>query len=205
MTAKFKLLLGVALAAVLALPIVSAGAAGRAQNSSKEALEFHSVVPLGEEPLIAQPAGKFFAIFASAESPEFDGVRLIGDGPKAELVRPDGTPFQRFPAHLEFRVTATSRVDSNTTGDTPYPVNAGDLESLLLRLQFRLKIFDGLHAASYNPVAVKMIGVPDDVPYNERVYRVAFEIGSVPTDRRMLLEVLTPQGERICKFHLDLP
>ena len=50
-----------------------------------------------------------------------------------------------------------------------------------------------------------MIGVPDDVPYNERVYRVAFEIGSVPTDRRMLLEVLTPQGERICKFHLDLP
>ena len=113
--------------------------------------------------------------------------------------------MQQFPSRIEFRVTATSRVESNTTGDTPFPINAGDLEPLLRSLRFRLKVFDGLHAASFSPAAVKMIGVPDDVPYNERVYRVAFDIGSVPTTQRMLLEVLTPEGERMCKFHLDLP
>src|SRR5438067_5669840 len=175
MTAKNKLPLGVMLAAVLTLPMVLAVAAGPARNSSKEVLQFHSVVPLGEEPLILQPSGKFFAVFASAESPEFDGLRLSGGGPNTELLRADGTALQRFPSHLEFRVTATSRVESNTTGDTPFPVSAVDLKSLLRTPRFRLKIFDGLHVASFTPAAIKMIGVPDDVPYDERVYRVAFE------------------------------
>src|SRR5207248_3594117 len=96
MIAKIKLPLGVALAAVLTLPAVLAGAAGPARNSSKEALEFHSVVPLGEEPLLLQPAGKFFAVFASAESPEFDGLHLSGNGRNTELLRPTALRCSSF-------------------------------------------------------------------------------------------------------------
>ena len=53
---------------------------------------------LGEEPLLLQPAGKFFAVFASAESPEFDGLHLSGNGRNTELLRTDGTALQQFPS-----------------------------------------------------------------------------------------------------------
>jgi hypothetical protein len=65
-------------------------------------------------------------------------------------------------------------------------------------------VFHGLRQTIVEPAAVKMIGVPDDMPYDERIYRVAFDLGDVSLDDRIVLEVLTPSGERLCKFHLDL-
>jgi len=31
-----------------------------------------------------------------------------------------------------------------------------------------------------------------------------FDLGNVPIEDRVVLEVLAPSGERLCKFHLDL-
>jgi hypothetical protein len=42
------------------------------------------------------------------------------------------------------------------------------------------------------------------VPYNERIYRIGFDLGKVPIDDRVVMEVISPTGERLCKFHLDL-
>jgi hypothetical protein len=205
MTSGIKLQACVVLVVVLLLPMAQAGAADASPSAQKTLVEFHSVLPLGEEPLILEPQHKFFAVFASAESPEFAALRVAPEGAHTELLRADGSVLQRFPATMSFRVTATSRVDGNITGDAPFPVSGSDLEPLLRSLRFRLKIFDGLQITSFTPVAVRMIGVPADVPYNERVYRVSFAIGDVPISQRMLLEVLGPDGERLCKFHLDLP
>ena len=46
--------------------------------------------------------------------------------------------------------------------------------------------------------------MPPDIPYDERVYQISFDIGRIPITDRVVLEVLSPSGERLCKFHLDL-
>jgi hypothetical protein len=49
-----------------------------------------------------------------------------------------------------------------------------------------------------------LIGVPADIAYKERIYRVSVNLPRVPMSDRVVLEVFAPDGERICKFHLDL-
>jgi ubiquitin-protein ligase len=54
------------------------------------------------------------------------------------------------------------------------------------------------------PLSVKIIGVPADTPYDERIYRVSFELPNIPVDDRIVLNVLSPNGECLSKFHLQL-
>ena len=49
-----------------------------------------------------------------------------------------------------------------------------------------------------------MIGVPADVAYDERVYRISFSGQKIPVSDRCILEVLSPTGERLTRFHFDL-
>ena len=65
-------------------------------------------------------------------------------------------------------------------------------------------IFDGLRQIVVQPDSVEMIGMPGEVPYDERIYRVAVDLENIPLTNRVVLEVRDPDGERICKFHLDL-
>jgi hypothetical protein len=51
---------------------------------------------------------------------------------------------------------------------------------------------------------VKLVGMPMDVPYDERIYRVSFDLGEVPLADRIVLEVLSPREERLTRFHLDM-
>ena len=54
------------------------------------------------------------------------------------------------------------------------------------------------------PVSVQLIGVPQDVPYDERVYRVTFDVGDLLVTDRCVLMVLSPDGERLTRFHFNL-
>ena len=50
-----------------------------------------------------------------------------------------------------------------------------------------------------------MIGVPADVPYDERVYRVNFDLpDNEPVTERFVLEVIRPRGERLARLHFSL-
>jgi hypothetical protein len=77
-------------------------------------------------------------------------------------------------------------------------------QNLLLKLKFQLKAYHGLQARVIEPESVQMIGVPADVPYDERVYRINFALDKLPITDRCVLEVLSPTGERLTKFHFDL-
>jgi hypothetical protein len=73
----------------------------------------------------------------------------------------------------------------------------------MLGLRFRLKIFKRHpRHRTREPKVVSVIGVPADVPYDERVYRVSFKLDRIPLKHRIVLE-LSPGGERISKFHLE--
>ena len=50
------------------------------------------------------------------------------------------------------------------------------------------------------PESVEMIGVPADVPYDERIYRVNMNVGNLPASDRLVIEILSPQDEVLTHF-----
>ena len=179
-------------------------ASGPARPSPTPDYVYHSRIPLGGESFAVAPWGTELTVLASAESPQFEGWRREALGDKrGKVVDGAGQPVRHFPGEVQFRVSVGTR--THLSDSEPYPMRA-DLQQndYLLHLRFRVKIFHDLHQTILEPLSVRMIGVPGDVPYDERIYRISFGLDKVSIDDRVVLEVLTPSGERLCKFHLDL-
>jgi hypothetical protein len=139
----------------------------------------------------------------TAFSRKFDGWRIVGEGPDARVIAADGSSVRDFPAQLQFRVTASALPDYPLQVDRDTLEWNGDLNQFLLNLGFRLKIFHGLEVTTIEPDSVELIGMPADVRYDERVYRTSFTLPPVPIKDRIVLEVLDPKRQRLCKFHLE--
>jgi hypothetical protein len=141
---------------------------------------------------------------ASAQSPAFEALRLVNDGRRMVVLDQSGQRLSAYPHRIDFRVTV-SRLAEYDLGYEPFPISSDiDTETYLRTLSFRAKVFRGLAFRLLEPAAVQMIGVPADVPYDERTYRVSFELNDVSIDDRFVFEVLAPDGQRIARFHLPL-
>jgi len=164
---------------------------------------FHATTPAGYEVVLVRPSGATISVLGLIECPELEGAQQVAAGVNASIVNVDGQTLKHFPSNFSFRITATLRktvlVDpSDTLNIRERP------EALLLKLKFRLKAYHGLDVLEITPESVQMIGVPADVPSDERVYRVNFNVERLPITGRCVLEVLSPDGERIAKVHFDL-
>jgi hypothetical protein len=168
-----------------------------------DVVAFGARIPLGIAGFLLRPARRTLYVMSTARSRHFAGWRLVGEGPHRVVLAPDGSPVRLFPAHVEFRVTASARPSDFLGVDRDFLDWNGDLNQLLLDLGFRLKIFHGLQTTTLAPDSVEMLGMPADVPYDERIYRASFTLPQVPIEDRIVLEVLTPEQERLCKFHLE--
>lgn len=175
-----------------------------AQASSQVAMMYHSRVPLGAETLTVDTWSAPLSILALAVNPQFEGWRSQLVGSRFQLVDAGGSPVQYYPEAVDFRVSVSTRLKLN--GDAPlYPLHTNlSPDEYLLALRFQLKIFHGLQQTVLQPENMELIGVPADIPYPDRIYRLSFTLPHVPMTDRVVLEVLAPDGERICKFHLDL-
>lgn len=163
---------------------------------------FHSVVPLGADGLRFRDARQTMYLLASATNPQFEGWRRVVEHGRRMVLDVNGAPVRFFPDTISFRVTASTEL--KLLDVQQWPATAGqDMNLYLAGLRFRLRIFHGLSMRVVQPENVEMIGVPADVAYNERIYRVAFHAGRIPMSDRIVLEVLSPQGQRISRFHLD--
>lgn len=197
---------GWAVAACLAAAAYAAPPADKKVAASDDpALRLHSILPLGAESfdLSGPSKGMLLTLMASAENPAFDGLIREKQGQRYVLHTSAGELFQYFPDNIDFRVTASLR--TKLFDPSPFPVSIrGDPNNYLLALQFRVIVFRGLHTTVLKPENVALIGVPADVASDERIFRISVALPHIPTDDRIVLEVLSPSGERICKFHLDL-
>lgn len=163
--------------------------------------ESPATVPLGMESLLPRPHGQPFAIYASAEGM---GLTRLQNVPAAanSLTDQQARRLAFFPSPLSFRVTATTLGLSATDEEQAAKFDSGvGTEELLAALQFRLRVYrGGLRTDRLEPADVHMIGVPADVPYGERIYRVTFNSEPLPATDRLVLEVSAPSGELLCKF-----
>ena len=195
-------------AIITALLILAAP--GPAQETSSEFV-VHSVVPLGVEAIILQPAKTRIALLATAECPGLEGVRRVfwqpqdeGDGGvSGKVYGKDGKPMAYFPRRISFRVTATAR--EKLIELDPFDINSDmDLNQYLLGLTFKLRAYHGINVRDFAATKIQLLGPPAKVPYDARSYRVHFNLDKVNIEDRLVLELWSPDGQRLAKFHLEL-
>ena len=161
-------------------------------------------VSLGADQFLLNPAGRKFFLLSCLEDRRFNHLQVSRVRNSPFVIDAAGRVWKNYPDEVTFRVTATAIDSGLLNTDTDTIDEAGDLNSFLLGLQFRLKAFRGLKMHVEKPLSIKQIGVPADVPYDERVYRVSFETGDLPVDARLVMEVLSPKGQLLSRFHLEL-
>ena len=166
--------------------------------------QLRAPMPLGADAYHLQPINRNFYLLACVEDPQFDGVRVSRVRTDEFVVDATGRHWQKYPDALSFRVTVTAMADVLNNLDTADITEPGDLNSFFLGLKFRLKVYRGLNLRILPPSALKLIGMPADVPAEERVYRISFDTKDLPVDDRLVLEVLSPGGQLLSRFHLEL-
>jgi len=172
-------------------------------QSLQSAYPFHSPAPAGYQVIMLLPWHSQVSILGLVECREIEGLQRISRGNKAFLISPDGARVEEYPREFNFRVTATLRKtlldppsESVTTTFIP--------QQFLMKLRYKLKVYRGLERRVLFPQSVKIIGVPADLPYDERVYRVKFDVDNLAVTDRMVLEVLSPQDELLTHFSFGL-
>jgi hypothetical protein len=191
-----------AVAAILFF-LAAPGAASGPANTPSVDYVYQERIPLGVQAFAVRPWNSELTLMASAESPQFRGWRRKTEGRRRRLVDAENHAVRFFPRHIVFRVTAGTR--TKIDGSDPFMLRASLAENdYLLKLRFRIKIFRGLRQRVVEPESVTQIGVPAEIPYPERIYRIWVDLGKLSMNNRVVLEVLAPGGERLCKFHLDL-
>lgn len=185
--------------------LVSALALGAAAaaNSWHTTTVFHAITPAGYDVVLIKPSGSVLTFLGLIECPELEGARQMYEGERAAIVSADGKPLTYFPRHFNFRITASLRKTILVEPTDAFSLTE-EPQDLLVQLRFRLRAYHALQVEEIQPQSVQIIGVPADVPNDERVYRVSFSLGDMPITDRCVLEVLSPSGERLTKFHFDL-
>lgn len=161
-------------------------------------------LPLGADGFQLLPARKTFYLLASVEDSDFDRLQVSRVRESKFVIDAAGDVWKHYPDELTFRVTATALQTDLTGLDMDTLNESVSLEDLLLGLKFRLKAYRGLNVQILTPKSVKLIGVPADVNYDERIYRVKFDTEEMPLDTRLVLEILSPDGQLLSRMHLEL-
>jgi len=175
------------------------GLAAIAGNAPRGGNGMHPNIPAGYDVVVLKPSGANLSLVGLIECPELEGARSVSAGSSKRLVSADGDTITHFPQRFSFRITASLRkmlidrpVASVDVSDEPH--------ELLLNLKFRIRAYNGLEAHEIVPESVEMIGMPADVPYDERVYRISLNNVELPITARLVVEIRTPQGELLTHF-----
>lgn len=198
------LLFAKALILSLGVATVFTPGSGEEREDPTTVLQYRFPLPLGAEGFLIEPLHRSFFLLASVDDPGLQNLQITRVSLGGTVIAPDGSLLRHYPTETSFRVTASALDPTMLTTDLSPVAHEGDVNSLLLGLRFRLKIYRALHMQVIEPLRVAQIGMPADVPYEERVYRVAFDTSDIPVDARLALEVLLPSGERLSRFHYEL-
>jgi hypothetical protein len=160
----------------------------------------HVPLALGQEFYRASSLHRQFAVIASLENNEFNGLKI--DGQRHQLMAAGGQVLREYPEPFIFRVTLSFLPIAIDNG-APLPPSCGNEQNLLNHPRFVLRSNQGLIETHFAPTQIRDIGAPSSDDYPERSYEVVFVTPApLPTDRRVALDVFAPSGFRLAKFYL---
>jgi hypothetical protein len=164
---------------------------------------FAAVMSLGADSILLQPAKQRLNMLLTVECPEMEKIVVSGPGTARSANYLDGKPVRFYPQTLSFRFTIGSRTAADEQAPNEFETT-DSVDHFQSNLHFRLKVFAGTHTRTYDPAEVTMLGVPVDMPSDERIYHFTFKLKDTPVDDRIMVEVLDDQGTRVGKFHLQI-
>lgn len=185
------------------LLIVAGFGLAAARTAQKAVPGMRSTMPAGYDVMVLKPSKATLSLMGLIECPELEGAQRVAEGVHRKLVSADGDTIKEFPQRFSFRITASLRKVFLDGPASSVDVD-GDPQELLLKLKFRIRAYNGLEVREIVPQSIEMIGMPADVPYDERVYRINVNAGGLPITDRLVVEILSPQGERLTHFPFSL-
>jgi hypothetical protein len=188
----------IARSGVLAI-LAAFGLAAMAGNAPRGGNGLHPNIPAGYDVVVLKPSGASLSLIGLIECPVLEGAQIVSQGSNKKLVSADGDIIRHFPQRFSFRITASLRKMLIDRPVQPVDVS-NEPQELLLNLKFRIRAYNALEVHEIVPESVEMIGMPADVPYDERVYRINLNNVDLPITARLVVEILTPQGELITHF-----
>ncbi|MGZ4830298.1 MAG: hypothetical protein ACXV78_11705 [Candidatus Angelobacter sp.] len=185
------------------LLIVAGFGLAAARTAQKAVPGMRSTMPAGYDVMVLKPSKATLSLMGLIECPELEGAQRVAEGVHRKLVSADGDTIKEFPQRFSFRITASLRKVFLDGPVSSVDVD-GDPQDLLLKLKFRIRAYNGLEVREIVPQSIEMIGMPADVPYDERVYRINVNAGGLPITDRLVVEILSPQGELLTHFPFSL-
>ncbi|MGZ4878881.1 MAG: hypothetical protein ACXVIO_11810 [Candidatus Angelobacter sp.] len=185
------------------LLIVAGFGLAAARTAQKAVPGMRSTMPAGYDVMVLKPSKATLSLMGLIECPELEGAQRVAEGVHRKLVSADGDTIKEFPQRFSFRITASLRKVFLDGPASSVDVD-GDPQELLLKLKFRIRAYNGLEVREIVPQSIEMIGMPADVPYDERVYRINVNAGGLPITDRLVVEILSPQGELLTHFPFSL-
>jgi hypothetical protein len=161
---------------------------------------FLARMPLDSEIIQLVPAKQNLTMMLTWDCREMEDWQLLR-GEKTSVVRDtQGKEVQYYPRELRFRFTISGRTKYKLQRKPlEYETNL-EPEAFIKQLSFRLKRFQGLETTVYTATKAELIGVPAEIPFDERIYSIVFNVPKIPIDDRFALEVLDAEGNRVAKF-----
>jgi len=189
---------GIALSGLL-LIVTGFALAASPGNAPKPATALHSNIPVGYDVMFLKPSKATLSLIGLIECPELEGAQHLSEGLHAKLISIDGNTVKEFPQRFSFRITASLQKVF-----LDIPVRSVDLsddpQELLLHLKFRVRAYHGLEVREITPQSIEMIGMPADVPYDERIYRININAENLPIIDRLVVEIFSPEDELLTHF-----
>ena len=190
---------------VTAFALIFSMSALFAQSSSHAVQEarLRKITPLGGDTIKLVPENRVLSFMCSAESDKLKDSRVMNVEGKKVVQDGKGNEITNYPDDLTFRFTISSIVPRVEKEPLSYDTKVGSGE-FMAGIKFRLHRFEGMDDKEYDPTSAELIGVPRNVPYNERIYKVKFDTAQFSIDDRLMLEVIAADGSRLGKFHFFL-
>jgi hypothetical protein len=147
--------------------------------------------------------GETLNFLATWIAPELKNYERVSEGNRRLVRTIDGEPVKHYPEKMTLRISVgnKTKVEGTKALDFDTVYSAQDLAK---NLHFRLRVYNGLEYRQIEPVSAKIIGVPADIPYDERIYLVEFLLDNVPVENRLMIEVLDPQNTRVTRFSISM-
>jgi hypothetical protein len=147
--------------------------------------------------------GETLNFLATWIAPELKNYERVYDGNRRFVRTMDGERVTQYPEKMTLRISVGNK--TKVEGTKPLDFNTEySAHDLAKSLHFRLRVYNGLEYREIEPMSAKIIGVPADVAYDERIYLVEFLLDNVPVENRLMIEVLDPQNTRVTRFSISM-
>ena len=183
----------------LLLIVAGFALAAPARDALKPPPGMRSNTPAGYNVILLKPSKATLSFIGLIECPELEGAQQVSEGLRARLISADGNTIKKFPQHFSFRITASLK-KLLLEGPVTSVAVPDDPQELLVHLKFRVRAYHGLEVRELAPQSIEMIGMPADVPYDERVYRININAGNLAITDRLVVEIFSPEGKLLTHF-----